>query len=473
MKILFALFLFLNPIITVWAQENTALDQYIVKPDPNYDYTQYHTATEIGYTTHFIHMTSQQWRTSDEVDRVLWEHEMNVTVPWFPHSNSPRTAILIINSGENGNPLETEPNEIIGALATTLGSVIAMIDQVPNQPLHFADEIGLPRKEDKILAYSMDKYLATGDPEWPVHIAMTKAAVRAMDTIQTFLGSRWREIDDFIVVGGSKRGWTAWLTAAVDPRVKAIVPASIDLLNMAPQFVHHWEAYGFYAPAIKDYVEFDLPCKTLTPAGQALLEIIDPYTYRERYTMPKLILNSGGDQFFVSDSSRFYYDDLPEPKHLRYSVNTDHAQSLDVALAALSWLENILDGKTDPEYAWNFEADGSIRVETITRPKKVLLWQATNPLARDFRLETLGENWISTELQDSGNGVYEARVESPPQGWTAFLVELTFEEPALLEANQVYTTGVRVTPDAMPFAGTACQAQGETQAESTALNSDQ
>ncbi|MEN8129891.1 MAG: PhoPQ-activated protein PqaA family protein [Pseudomonadota bacterium] len=106
----------------------------------------------------------------------------------------------------------------------------------------------------------------------------------------------------------------------MDPRVRAIVPALIDLLNLEQQFIHHWEAYGFYTPAVKDYVEFDLPCRSLTPAGQELLGIIDPYSYRECYTMPKLILNSAGDQLFVSDSSRYYYDDLPETKSLRYSV---------------------------------------------------------------------------------------------------------------------------------------------------------
>ncbi len=456
---LFGLLLFLNPILIVWAGEENALAQYIAKPDTNYKYNHYHTATGVGHTTHFIHMTSQQWRTQDEVDWNIWEHEINVTVPWVNRSNSPETAILIINGGDNGDPPPTVLNAAIGTLATTLGSVVAMIGQIPNQPLHFTDESGVKRREDEILAYSVNKFLVTGDEEWPVHIAMTKAAVRAMDTVQAFMESRGRKLDNFIIVGGSKRGWTAWLTAAVDPRVRAIVPASIDLLNMARQFVHQWEAYGFYAPAIKDYTDFDLPCKALTPAGEKLLKIIDPYSYRERYTMPKLILNSVGDQLFVSDSSRFYYEGLPESKQLRYSVNTDHIQSVDVVLSAIPWLDNVLEGKSSPEYTWSFEADGSIRVKTITRPKKVLLWQATNPIARDFRLETLGDEWTSTELQDSGNGVYEARVESPPQGWTAFLVELTFNEPALLEADQVYTTGVRVTPDELPFAGTACQAQ--------------
>lgn len=72
-----------------------------------------------------------QWPTSDEVDRVLWEHETNVAVPWFLHANSSRTAIL--------------------------NSDVAMIDQVPFQPLHVADELGILRNSDEILAYSRNK----------------------------------------------------------------------------------------------------------------------------------------------------------------------------------------------------------------------------------------------------------------------------------------------------------------------------
>jgi len=40
-------------------------------------------------------------------------------------------------------------------------------------------------------------------------------------------------------------GLTTWTTAAVDKRVIAIVPFVIDMLNIEPSFVHHWEAYGF------------------------------------------------------------------------------------------------------------------------------------------------------------------------------------------------------------------------------------
>jgi PhoPQ-activated pathogenicity-related protein len=46
------------------------------------------------------------------------------------------------------------------------------------------------------------------------------------------------------VAGASKRGWTTWLTPAVDKRVRAIVPIVLDILNIVPNINHHWQAYG-------------------------------------------------------------------------------------------------------------------------------------------------------------------------------------------------------------------------------------
>jgi len=452
----------------------TALDDYVAKPDASYAYVYTDTRHGVGYSVHVFTMSSQQWRSPEEVDRVLWEHELLITVPWITHSGNQNTAFLLVNGGGNNSEPGTENDELLGVLASVMGSVVAMISQIPNQPLYFADETS-SRTEDEILAYGMDKYLATGDPEWLAHLAMTKAVVRAMDTVQAFAaspGSTLPEpprIDDFIVAGGSKRGWTTWLTAAVEAqkgsesRIRAILPASIDLLNLDDQFTHHWDAYGFYAPAVQDYVDFDLPCRASTSEGQAMLALIDPYEYRDRLTMPKLVLNSAGDQFFLPDSSQFYYADLLGPKKLRYTFNTDHSQGQDltsIILPTLSWLSDVLDDGQGPQFSWSFEPDGSIRVQTYTEPKGVRLWQATNPDARDFRLETIGSAWSSTKLQDSGNGVYIGTVNAPAQGWTAFAVELTFPGstliPTPLESDQIFTTDVRITPAILPYRGTGC-----------------
>ncbi len=437
-----------------WAAE-TALDRYVARADPNYGYTLYHTQRGVGFTAYFIEMTSQQWRSPSEVDRTLWTHEVVLVIPQF-ELDTTKTAILLIDGGSNGGTPMTEVPDAVGAAAVATGAVIAEVRQVPNQPLFFADEANRGRKEDEILAYSLDKALDTGDMEWAVHLAMTKAAVRAMDTVQRFAAEKGTRIDDFLVLGGSKRGWTTWLTAAVDPRVKAIVPASIDMLNLGQQFIHHWEAYGFFAPALKDYVEFDLPCRVQTPEGRALLQVVDPYAYRDRYTLPKLILNATGDQFFTTDSSRFYYADLIGPKWLRYTPNTDHKQSDDTIIKALSWMDDILDGKTSHSITWALEGEGVLRVSPTARPKEVKLWQATNPNARDFRLEEIGPIWTSQTLSPQADGTYLGAVQKPAVGWTAFLIEVTFDTAGVLEPDQVYSTGVQIIPDTLPFAGTAC-----------------
>jgi PhoPQ-activated pathogenicity-related protein len=201
---------------------------------------------------------------------------------------------------------------------------------------------------------------------------MTKSVVRAMDTITSFCASREGggvAVDKFVVGGASKRGWTAWTAAAVDKRVVGIRPAVIDLLNLEPSFEHHYRACGFWAPAIAEFERTGITRWAHTPQFAALLHIEDPYSYRERLTMPKYIVNSPGDQYFLPDSSQFYFDDLRREKYLRYLPNTDHSLKgsyRDAAESALAFYQSILTNTPRPRFAWDFKQDGSIRVKTET-----------------------------------------------------------------------------------------------------------
>jgi len=173
--------------------------------------------------------------------------------------------------------------------------------------------------------------------------------------------------------------------------------------------------------------------------------------------MDKLIINSAGDQFFLPDSSQSYFNDLPDPKLMRYTPNTDHRQENDgILFSALSWINDVRSENPHPEFSWTLEPDGSIRVEAVDKPKAVKLWHATNPNARDFRLETIGPAWTNTELNDAGDGTYIGAVSPPSVGWTAYFVELIYHQPGIFAADQVYTTDIQVTPDALPFEGTHC-----------------
>ena len=109
----------------------------------------------------------------------------------------------------------------------------------------------------------------------------------------------------------------------------------------------------------------------------------------------------------------------------------------------------IVNEKQLPEMSWTFD-DGQWSVQTSQQPVSVLHWQATNPIARDFRKETLGAKYTSQSLQASSQGVYTAQLEAPPEGWTASFVETTFDVGAPFPLK--FTTGVRVAPDVLPFA---------------------
>lgn len=427
----------------------TALDDYIASPDPAYTYSLVRTITSSDYTAYVLDMASQSWRSPGEVDRTLWKHWLTIVVP---KTVSHDTALLYISGGSNGDsPPSSAPSEVV-FIATNTQSVAAQLRMVPNQPLTFPDGGG-PRYEDEIIAYTFDKYLTTKDPNWPLLLPMAKSAVRAMDTIQDYLTI---EINHFAVTGASKRGWTTWLTAAVDTRVITIMPMVIDVLNIGDQMTHHFAAYGYYSEAIHDYVDLDVISRIYSPQGQVLLQIVDPYEYRDRYLLPKYLLNSTGDQFFLPDSAQFYFDDLPANKYLRYIPNTDHGLSGSYpyshdALESLTlFYYSVLNSLARPQFTWTVPAENRIEVQTTTTPKEVRLWQATNPTARNFRLDVIGFAWKVSPLQDQGGGTYIAEVSNPPQGWRAFFVELIFDNETNVDYK--FTTEVRVTPDYLPFA---------------------
>ncbi len=442
----------------------TALDRYVAEPDPAFRYQRVGTYTGAGYLAYVLEMDSQNWRSPAEVDRTTWKHWLTILVPGRVDST---TGLLFINGGSNnGGPPGPLEFFLLGSVAAQTRTVVADLRMVPNQPLTFAGE-SAPRSEDAILAYSFDKYLRTGDEKWPALLPMTKAAVRAMDVITDFVRqpeAGGRTVDRFVVAGGSKRGWTAWLTAAVDSRVVGVIPLVIDLLNLEPSFFHHWQAYGFWAPAIQDYEKIGFMAWIGSEESRSLLKIIDPFEYRDRLTMPKYIVNAAGDEFFLPDSSQFYFDSLPGQKYLRYVPNTGHSlEASDALNSAAAFYQALITGAPLPRFSWQMPAEGGIIVNAQDTPTAIVLWQATNAAARDFRAVTLGPNpWTGTPLGSAAPGRYEASVPRPPQGWTAYFVELTYPvSPFLLKV----TTPLRVVPDTLPFrppAATVLAASGKT-----------
>ena len=427
----------------------TALERYVAAPDASYDFQLVRSTRAPGITAHFLELTSQTWLTSTEVNRPLWKHWLILYVPAQPAST---TAILVVDGGTNDDTsVGVDPDLASGAAAVR--TVVADLRMIPNQPLTFRDE-SRPRFEDAILAYSWDKFLRGRGETWPLLLPMTKATVRAMDAVTAF--SRSTEgggliIDRFLLMGGSKRGQTSWLTAAVDNRVIGVVPAVNDMLNTEPSLRHHWQSYGFWTPALQDYVEMGITAWLGSSPMRKLLDIVDPYEYRERFTMPKYIINAAGDQFFHPASSRFYFDSLPDPKYLWYVPNASHSfeeRKLDLIGSTFAWAAAVIGGTPLPRFTWKLPEDGRIVLNTTDAPAEVRLWQASNSTARDFRLETIGAAWTSSAVASSGSGVFEGAVPVPSKGWTAYFLELTY--PTQTSFPLRFSTPVRIVPDTLP-----------------------
>jgi PhoPQ-activated pathogenicity-related protein len=427
----------------------TALDDYIQKPDDSYLWEVSSTTTVNGMTTVVVDMVSQTWRTKEDVNRTEWRHWLTISIPEKVTSD---VGMVYVSGGYNGEgPRSNEQTE---SIAKATGTVVAQLGMIPNQRLMFHND-GHERTEDDLIGYTWDQYLKTGDPTWPARNPMVKSVVRAMDTMTAFLATEdggSHTVDQFVVAGGSKRGWTTWLTGAVDERVVGIIPIVIDVLNSKESMKHHFAAYGFWAPNVGNYIDHKIMQRINEPRLQELYELVDPYYYRHRLTMPKLVLNAAGDQFFLPDSSQFYWDDMRGENYLRYVPNGDHGMGkTDAGESIIAFYSLLAQGKKPPQITWDETADGSLRVMTQDEPIEVHLWQATNPEARDFRVETLGRKYTSTLIESDDNGLYVAKANSPATGWTAWFLELTFDVDAPTPLK--LTTEVKVSPDTIPFEG--------------------
>lgn len=433
------------------AERQTALDRYVGLPDATYAWKLAVSLRDDSATGYAIDLTSQTWRSPAEVDRPVWKHWLLVVKPDnLNHS----TGLLFISGGNNKSTRPPTPTQELIRIAKETRCVVAELKMVPNQPLIFGGD-GQERSEDDLIAYTWDKFLRTGDETWPARLPMTKSAVRAMDAVTEFLASEAGgkvKVDQFVVAGGSKRGWTTWATAAVDRRVIGMCPIVIDVLNIQKSMDHHYRAYGFYAPAVGNYSEQHRIMDWLgTPEMKALEKIEDPYHYRDRFTMPKLLLNAAGDQFFLPDSSQFFFDDLPGPKYLRYVANTDHSmRGSDAYETLLAWQYALANRVPLPRFGWKHGPDGQLTVTTETAPRQVVLWTGHNAAVRDFRLEVAGSVYKSVPMEQTSPGTFTARVTQPNGGWTAYFAELSFDVGASTPLK--LTTDVRVTPATLPFA---------------------
>ena len=453
---------------------NTILACYLARPEIIarpwvFEKEEYNTNLHVLVQTYTL--TSQHWPLPNvNNDNTLWKHTL---VIYQPDVVQTEQALLFINGGTR-NPILNDTNNLnnpfpstlnFARIASTTHSVVADLQDVPNQYLTLDD--GISRKEDGLVAYTWSRYLA--DPNknayLPLHLPMTKAVIKAMDAIQKIL---WQKnaikVSYFVVAGASKRGWAAWLAGISDERVNAIVPIVINIFNMKANLKHTYESYGnTWPPAFFDYINEKIPERLDSPEFKKLIAIEDIISYlncdhcdfyKKRLHIPKYIISASGDDFFVPDSLNMYFNQLPGEKIIRVVPNQPHYIDMKIVEnTLLPYYQMIIRHIVRPKIKWKVDANNKLlSVTTHQAATSVVLWEAENPHAQDFRLAA-HITYYSTPLLIKHCGKnrkndcrYPVVITAPVQGWKASFIEVQFarlhQEPLIL-TTPVYITKAR------------------------------
>lgn len=411
------------------------LERYVRKPETEFGWQlkEKIESQPSGDRIYDLHFVSQTWQEN------TWQHQLQVYQPRNVAPNS--TMFLWVTGGSARSSYVSLGLE----LARKINAPVAILYNIPNQPL-----LESKLSEDDLIAETFVRYLKTKDENWPLLLPMVKGVVKAMDVLQAFGNVEWGEpINSFIVSGASKRGWTTWLTAAIDQRVRAIAPVVIDTLNIREQMPRQLKGFGAYSARLAPYTSRGLVPIPETPEGQRLLSMVDPWAYRDRLALPKLIVNGTNDFYWATDALNLYWNELSGNKWVVYVPNAGHDmrrqdkpesdQLTDLVNSLAAFSRHQITGRSMPNLTWKHETvNGKLRltIDATPAPRGARLWVAETR-TQDFRTA----KWREQAVTLSDRSII-GEVAPPEKGHLAFYGELDYEIDGL---KYHLSTQVRVT----------------------------
>jgi len=288
--------------------------------------------------------------------------------------------------------------------ADAAGTTLVMVYDVPNQPLW-------GHREDGLLGYSIQQQARTGDATWSLAFPMTRSTLRSMDAVQAWSAQKPRQrIHDFVLIGFSKRGLSAWL-ASPDPRVRALVSLGYNNLNLEGQAQLQKMDWGALSEHWTQMIGPDFERELQTARGEALTKTWDPYSFIGAIKVPKLLVDATNNDYWSLDSPTQFASSLKGPTNWLYIANSGHYMeraAMPLVQTSASWIRRTL------------------AKQTLTNPKLLVSptsWELRAPQARgatsyyswsnsrDFRLST----WAQIPMTKRGV-TWGTRRPIAPQG---------------------------------------------------------
>ncbi|CAI5511761.1 unnamed protein product, partial [Closterium sp. Naga37s-1] len=276
------------------------------------------------WTGYVLLVNTHRWLNESVTNRFSWWHHVTLIAPDNMAKASKGLVLLFVGAGwtDHGGddwsyhiPKDSDVFIRVAApLVVDLGMLGVMLHQQPMMPITFhvsppgvSHSMSQELLEEEITAFTLGMALHDpSTPEWSIYMPMAKSIVRAMDATQ--LAARQLlphvPVEGFVSVGVSKRACMAWLSAALDKHL-------LDSLGAVP-------ILGRF------YVDYNLTRFLHSPQLHHILSYTDPYFFRERLSMPKLLIAASNDEFFSMDDSYFYFNDLPPPTLFKMVANLDH-----------------------------------------------------------------------------------------------------------------------------------------------------
>jgi len=258
-----------------------------------------------------------------------------------------------------------------------------------------------------------------------------------------------------------------------------MIPIVMPMGNMNPLINAMYRVYGEWSFALGDYVNADVLRFLGTPQFDKMESIIDPMMYYDRWHhLPKYVIAAAGDEFFLPDSTRYFWDKLPHPKILRVAPNAEHsmftAPAIDVVYGIETYIQRLRRDLALPQFDFELtysNSTASIRAWATGayQPIAVYMYHATtlSTTKRDFRLITCAHKelkclnpvlWSWTKLpMAAGQTEWSVSMNAPAAGWTGFLIEAVFPagytggDPLNPDKYIRVTSFINVVPDRFPF----------------------